>query len=178
MQMMRKIPDFFKNKWVLTTSGMLGVAAMMFFFLMPEKPKPEIQTQSPTSIPALPTNPPRIQPSPTRPDPTTTVRRAPNTFTPEQMKTIEEQVKADEAVGKREVEIRTSYPWFFQLPARGEKHFAYFDTNKKVFVGLLYPKSGDNLDQIKAAVRKQLIDVIKIPAADIDRYGFEWTVKP
>lgn len=156
-----RLHEVLKKKWVLIGIGIvtLGLISVFFFLSVRSKSEPKTINQPlPTVIPTQPLL------SPTSP------------FTPEQLKIIEEQRKADETVGKREIEIKTKYPWFNSLPLRGEKYFVYFDTNKQVFVGLLYPKSVDNVEIIKQEVKLKLRDTIGI--TDIDKYQFQWTITP
>ena len=60
------------------------------------------------------------------------------------------------------------------LPLQSLKFFVYFDLNKQVYIGMLYPKSTDNIEKIKIDIQKKLIDR-EIP---IDSYPFEWLVTP
>lgn len=169
--MMARFPQLqalLEKKWVLALGGVLGLTVLLLVLLLPREQKSE-QERVP-----FPTSVITRTASPTLP-PMTVTSGASVTFSPEQLQVIEEQSKADETVSKRETEIRTNYPWFIKLPLSGEKYFVYFETNRKVFVGLLYPTASDNLDEIKAEIVQKLKDVFGIP---VDDFTFEWTVNP
>ena len=150
-----------KKKWILGLFIIFTVTVILLTLFTSEKPKGKLAYPLPT-VQSSPTAYKVISPSPN------------NVFTPEQWQKIEEQRQADEAVGQREVEIRTNFPWFIKLPMTGEKYFVYFEPNSKVFTGLLYPKAGDNLVQIKAEITKKLKDVYGVP---VENYTFVWTIK-
>lgn len=149
-----RLHELLRKKWVLGFIGivLLGSIALLFFVSTGPTPEKEKELLLPSQPPARPTT---IQ------------------FTPEQLRTIQQQSKADEAVGTQEIAIKTKYPWFIKLPLRGEKYFVYFVRDKEVFVSLLYPRAGDNLDKIKSEVTQKLKDVYGIPVED---YSFEWKV--
>ncbi len=83
------------------------------------------------------------------------------------------QLKADEEFYNREKAINDQYPWIKKVPIRTDKYFVYFDINKKMFIGLLYPTGEDNVDLIKAEAIRVLKEVKSIP---LENYQFEWTV--
>lgn len=70
--------------------------------------------------------------------------------------------------------IKNNYPWMRKLPMTSAKYFVYFDINKKVFIGKLYPQAGDSIDALKAEVIKKLKDTKQVPT---DAYEFEWVIK-
>ncbi|OGG00671.1 hypothetical protein A3D78_05010 [Candidatus Gottesmanbacteria bacterium RIFCSPHIGHO2_02_FULL_39_14] len=158
---LEKLQEFLRNKWVLGILSVLLLAVFLPLLLLTERPKQEIVTKK-AIIPTV------------LPIPTTFMANvtSPVTFSSEQLKAIEQQRTLDETVGTREIEIRSNYPWFMKLPLRGEKYFVYFETNSKIFTGLLYPEAGDNTDQMKAEIRKKLKDEYGIP---IDNFTFKWT---
>ncbi len=149
-----------KNPWVLATVGGLIMMGVVLMILFPEQSAPDINEQTPPR--SFPTRAPTGADFPT-----------PIPFTPEQLEKIEAQHQADETVAKREVEIKTQYPWFIKLPLRGDKYFVYFVRSNETFTGLLYPKPGDNLDQIKAEITDKLKSLYGIP---VENYSFEWRV--
>ena len=163
---MDSINNLIRKKWFLLT---VILTVILFLLIAMSFSKPKINTLS------------ENQPQPDQVSPVDDIDSnaptvAPTAFTPEQLKNIEEQRKIDEIVGKREIEIKTKYPWFIKLPLRGQKYFVYFDQNQSTFVGLLYPKSGDNVEDMKAEVIAKLRQEIQI--TDVEKYPFEWKITP
>lgn len=165
--MMDKLKALVKNKLFIITVVLLMALLLLIILSSASRSGPDaIPEVQPTSVP-IPTAPFIEQGSPLR---------STSEFTPEQLKAIEEQSTADADVAEREVAIRTNYPWFIKLPLRGEKYFVYFERKRQTFVGLLYPKSGDNVEAMKAEVLRRLREDIKIEG--VEKYPFEWTVTP
>lgn len=157
---LHSLRDAVKNPRVVAATCGIIVLTIAALLLLPGKPAPDINEQTPPR--SFPTRAPTGADFPTQVP-----------FTPEQLIKIEAQRQADETVAKREVEIKTQYPWFMKLPLRGEKYFVYFVRKDETFFGLLYPKQGDDLEQIKAEVTDKLKSVYGIP---IENYAFEWRV--
>lgn len=155
-----------KYKLILILGGIGVLILLVFILLFQEKSTPTAVDKNFPILSPYPTTTEEIVPSPVP------------TFSADQLQAIEDQKKADETVGDREIEIKTTYPWFIKLPLRADKYFVYFETDRKVFVGLLYPKAGDNVEQMKATVRSQLVDLIKVPKQDFERYVIEWKITP
>ncbi len=84
------------------------------------------------------------------------------------------QQQADQDYADWERKVKSSYPWMNKFPLRTEKYFIYFDLNKKVFVGLLYPSSGDDPEKMKA----DIINELKLRGVKTENYKIEWTVNP
>lgn len=157
---LNKVKELLKKKWVMGTMGVLIVGGIVFFLLFRQEPASEPVVQPDSGKPTI-TVPGQLSLSP-----------AP-TFTAGQLEQIEEQRKADAEVGKREIEIKTKYPWFDKLPLRGEKYFVYFKRDGEVFIGGIYPKPGDDVEQLKAEAVTKLKDIYGIP---VENYSFEWQV--
>lgn len=155
-----RLNELLRKKWVFSIIGVFVLALLLLVLLLTGKPKSELVTKTFPTIIARPTTSFTAGPNPT------------TFFSSEQLKAIEQQRTADEAVGNREIEIRTTYPWFIKLPLRGEKYFVYFEPNSKVFTGLLYPEADDNVVRMKADIIKQLKDVYGVP---VDNFTFKWT---
>lgn len=88
---------------------------------------------------------------------------------------VYEQLQEDKGYADWERQTTANYPWLLKLPARDpdNKYFIYFDTNKKKFIGLLYPKPGDDVEQIKQRALESLATEKDIPT---HLYTFDWTV--
>lgn len=93
---------------------------------------------------------------------------------------IKRQAIMDENTLKKEREIFSTYPWYDKLPLRAADYFVYFDLEKKIFVGLLYPANTSQNEIVsqtvtmKAEIRKSLTDL----GIDVEKYEFEWVIKP
>ena len=88
---------------------------------------------------------------------------------------IQEQKNTDEAFADSERAVKAVYPWIYNLPLQTDAYFVYFDLDKKVFIGLLYPKAEDDVEQLKAEAITQLKNVKNI---QVENYMIEWTVNP
>lgn len=97
------------------------------------------------------------------------------TQSPELQAAIAEQLAVDQEYAAMQKSVGEEYPWLKKLPLTSEKYYVYFDLEKKLFIGLLYPKSGDDPEQIKADILKQLKEAKGVA---VENYTFEWTVKP
>jgi hypothetical protein len=67
-----------------------------------------------------------------------------------------------------------NYKWLRKLPIGNGKYFVYFDLNKRIFIGKLYPKSGDDVEKLKEEAMKKL----KERDVDTSKHKFEWSVFP
>ncbi len=95
------------------------------------------------------------------------------TQTPEYKEAVQEATQATADYDTALAEIRVEFPWIRKFPISGEgKYFVYFDEEKKVFIGKLYPQSGDTVDALKSKA-KQHMEQREIPT---DAYPFEWRV--
>ncbi len=166
-----KFEVIFKKKWIFVLIG-VGIVIVFLLVLTLNFSKSEQDAKNESNADLHISNVPFVTAAKINP----TQENVKTSFTSEQLKTIEQQHQADITVGKREYEIRTNFPWFVKLPLRGEKYFVYFETNSKVFTGLVYPKSGDNVDAIKAEVLSKLKNLIGIK--DLEKYQFEWKITP
>jgi len=93
----------------------------------------------------------------------------------EVQKAIEEQLKVDQDYASWQKEISDIYPWRKKLPLTSEKYYVYFDLEKKIFIGRIYPNSGDDVEQIKSEVLQRLKEEKGIPT---DNYTFSWNIFP
>lgn len=159
-----KLQELLKKKWVLGICTVLSTFILLVLLTSSSGSKRIKMTGPiPTAIPSVI---PTVQ----------LINSISQTFfTSEQLQAIEEQRKDDEEVGRRELEIRTKFPWFMKLPLKGDNYFVYFETNSEVFTGLLYPTTWDNVDKMKTEIKTKLKDIYGIP---VDKYSFEWKVNP
>lgn len=86
---------------------------------------------------------------------------------------IAEQTNADKEYVELKKANTSNFPWLNKLPLAGDKYYVYFDIEKSAFVATVYPSTGDNVDQIKQQVVKDLQEKKQIPA---QQYEFEWVV--
>lgn len=92
----------------------------------------------------------------------------------ELLKAIEEAQNSAKEYDNRQADLRVEYPWLRMLPLATEKYFVYFDLDKKAFIGRLYPKAGDNSEQLKTIITQQL----KLKGVATESYKFEWQINP
>lgn len=90
-------------------------------------------------------------------------------------KAIDEAKQASKEYDSWKDKTWEKYPWIKKLPIVGEKYYAYFDLDKEKFIGKLYPKTGDNTEQLKEAVKKELKEGKGIP---VENFNFEWQIIP
>jgi hypothetical protein len=156
----RKLSDVLKNKKLLLIGGvvllvLLVLIAGVLLSGSKETTQPKTETtNAPTSSITQSVSP---------------------TMSPDESQALKEQLKIDADYGSALEEVNTQYPWFNNLPLRGEKYFVYFDLQKKVLIGLLYPKAGDNVEAMKIQVQNELKQRKKVP---VEKYPIEWTVTP
>ena len=159
---MDNLPVYFRGKRLLVIGGGL---VLLLLVLMVFSSRPKIQSQ--TDV--LPTQ--AVQPTPD----SNFIDSSQDSQSPEVQQAIADQMKADEEYGAWQDSNSTSYPWLRKLPLTSEKYFVYFDLTKKIFIGRLYIKSGDNIDQIKSDILKILKLDEEIP---IENFKVEWMVNP
>lgn len=97
------------------------------------------------------------------------------TQSPELQAAIAEQMAVDQEYAAMQKNVSEEYPWLKKLPFTSEKYYVYFDLQKKLFIALLYPKPGDDPEQIKNDILKALKETKGVA---VENYTFEWTVKP
>lgn len=155
-----KIKMLFKKKWFLAFLALIIlVPILLALFLPPALEKNNGLTPQTRTLPKRPELPTAI--------PTDTVRM---------QEAIEEAKKAAEEYDSGQSDLRKEYPWLRTLPLATSKYYVYFDLEKQVFVGKLYPSaSSDNVEQMKAVIQKRLELEKGIP---IEKFKFEWIVTP
>ena len=108
----------------------------------------------------------------TNPQPTAAGANAPQSAAVQAA--VKEQQKVDKEYSGWQTQVRSDYPWRIHLPLHTELYYVYFDINRKTFIGLIYPKAGDDVELIKTAIIKDMREQKQIPVAS---FPFEWTVK-
>src|SRR3990167_8751030 len=98
-----------------------------------------------------------------------------NNQSPEVQQAISEQIQADQEYADWQQSNSDAYSWIRKLPLTAVNYFVYFDLEKKVFIGRLYPKTGENVDQLKSEVLNRLKTEKEIP---VENFQFEWMVNP
>ena len=61
------------------------------------------------------------------------------------------------------------------MPMYSEKYFVYFDIDRKIFVGKIYPGLNDNIDQIKNSIINELKTKKEVPESSLQ---FDWKINP
>ena len=157
---LNNLQGFFRSKWFY-----LLVVVLIIFFTTLILFSPRTKTQPlPELEPLQSVQPLSETGSSTGPSPTPSV---------ELQKAIAEQMQVDEEYSNWEQNVKDNYPWRKKMPLTSEKYYVYFDLNRKVFIGRLYSSAGDNLDQIKAVILRQLKEDKGVP---IETFQFEWTI--
>ena len=91
---------------------------------------------------------------------------------------IAAQQKSDLQYSNFQETIRNDYPWMKVLPIYGEKYFLYFDIGKKVFVGKIYAKVSDNVEEIKTQIKTDLVNKLKGEDISTANFKYEWKIIP
>jgi len=74
----------------------------------------------------------------------------------------------------------SNYPWYNNLPLQTDNYFVYFDLDKKIFIGKLYPKqsSSISIDSQTASMKTEInLTLIKL-GIDTTKYSFDWQITP
>ena len=163
--MENNLQNFFTSKKLLVLAGGLIVVLLILISLVTTANKPSVQNDS------IPQSSGQVQP-----------QNQPGSFfknqeamLPEVKQAIEEQKQADQEYSNWQQSNSDAYSWIRKLPLTAVNYFVYFDLNKKVFIGRLYPESGENIDQIKSDVLNRLKTEKEIP---VENFKFEWNVFP
>lgn len=148
-----------KSKKILILGGVFIILLIITaVFLLPSTSKKPIQVEKN----------PSVSPAPTI------------VLTPELQAAVDEAKNAAAANDERQTSQVEDYPWIRTLPLAGDtpaggRYFVYFDLPKKVFIGKIYSKSSDNVEQIKASIASELKASKGVP---IENFKFEWSVFP
>ena len=157
------LAEFFKGKRLVVIGGVLAVL-LIVLMIFSTRPKSQVE--------------PAPQPYQTIQPPVQTDifnNTQDEAQSPEVQQAIAEQKQADQEYNNWQQGNSDAYSWIRKLPLTADNYFVYFDLNKKVFIGRLYPKSGDNVDQIKADVLNKLKTEKEIP---VENFKVEWMVNP
>lgn len=98
-----------------------------------------------------------------------------STISAEMQIAIDEAKQSAQEYDNWQAGLRTDYPWLRKLPLAGKKYFVYYDLNKQVFIGRLYPGAGDDVASIKAEISRQLKEDKNIP---VENFMFQWMINP
>lgn len=151
--------EILKQKKVILIIVLIIVTVLLIIYSLSKKP------QSISNLPQensnefnyiLPDNQPQVTPS------------------AELMAAINDQMKVDNEYGNWQDDIRNQFPWRKSLPIYSDKYYVYFEMDKQIFIGLLYPQSSDNIEDLK----KEIYEIFKNEDIPLDSYTFKWTVKP
>lgn len=89
------------------------------------------------------------------------------------------QTTADRDFAAHQKELDKNFPWLDKLPLQKDEYFVFFDTDKKQFVGKLYPKtSGGSIDDQVALLKNQVIEALKAQGIPSDQYPISWIITP
>jgi len=160
-----------ERKWLLIIGGGVVLAGMLALILFSQT---SVQTPGPVAgtspSPAISA---QVSPAPSSIQTTGAVVPTP-TISVELQKAIDKQTRADSEYAGIQDAINTEYPWITYFPMQTETYFAFFDIDKELFIVNIYPKAGDDVEQIKAEVIRQL----RLKEIPEEKYEYDWTVTP
>lgn len=163
---MYQLQELLKKKWFIMIASGILISVLLVFLVLQAITKEE--ANSPQDLVTQPDTPQTQQ--------TENVQNQDYQIpanSPEMQKAIEEAKQSAQEYDNWQANLRTDYPWLRKLPLATPKYFVYFDLDKGLFIGRLYPKRGDNVEQMKVDIQRQLKDVKQIP---VENYTFEWIV--
>lgn len=152
------IQSVLRSKWMLMLGGGLLLTVLLVVVFSPRNSQ---QTAPDTKLSgtSLTSDVPTDVPTPT--------------MTVEYKQAVQEAQQSATEYDAGRAQVREEFPWIRKFPISGEgKYFVYFDKEKKVFVGKLYPRTGDNTEQLKSKAIQHM-QQREIPT---DSYPFEWLV--
>lgn len=90
------------------------------------------------------------------------------------------QTKADTETAEALQKFYSDFPWWNKFPIQTNSYFVYFNPERRVFVGLLYPKksSPSSTEQQVGNMKTQIITTIKGFGVIIENYRIEWKIMP
>ena len=93
---------------------------------------------------------------------------------------LRNQVESDIETAESLKKFYEDYPWWERFPLKKEGYFVYFHPEKKSFVGLLYPKKGQQsaVDEEVRNMKNEIETTIKSYNIDLSDYGIEWKITP
>lgn len=91
----------------------------------------------------------------------------------ELQKAIAEQAQADQEYASWKDTNQQEYSWINKLPFASEKYYVYFDLDRKIFIGRIYPGTEGDVEAIKATVMRDMKDTKGVP---VENFSFEWSV--
>lgn len=90
----------------------------------------------------------------------------------EMQKALEEARRSAGEYDTWQAENLASYPWLRKLPLAADNYYFYFSTDKKIFIGKLYPKPGENIEQTKIFILQQA----QMKEIHYQDYNVQWVV--
>jgi hypothetical protein len=145
------------------------LAIIAYIVVFPQTPQQKIEPAPTATI------------IPTEPEPTEEVLETLEpTFDPQTEAALQELDNGEVKFAQEQDAIRKEYPWIEELPLDENDYFVYFDTDLKSFVGLLYPKTSNQLSvenqaaNLKAQAQAELTD----RGINYAKYPFDWRVNP
>lgn len=115
------------------------------------------------------------QTSPTTVDSNSPYQGTPSSQEIEVQNAINEQLKVDNEYADWQNKNATEFPWLKKLPLVSDRYYVYYDLAEKKFIGRLYPRADDSIDQLKNSILAELKGSKGIP---VGKYVFEWKVLP
>lgn len=90
------------------------------------------------------------------------------------------ELESAEYTKQQDAEFDRNYPWWDRFPVQSERYFAYFDPDKKKFVGLLYPSrsAATSQDAQVSAMKTEILGYIQKQGINVNQYGIEWSITP
>lgn len=159
------VKNFLSNKRnVVIIGGVIGVIVVYVIYMGISRQQANAPWQSITNENQVPTTE-EVQPEYVNP-----------TQSPEVIAAVEQQKQADVEYANWQSTVREEYPWKKYLPLHTDKHYVYFDLEKKKFIGFLYPTATDGVEKMKADILAELQG--KDEPVPTSSYPFEWTIIP
>ena len=148
-----------KKKWLLAAVGLIIIAEIIFIISASSRKPVPTQTPDPSQqVPSIPAD-----------------QTDQSIQSVELQKAIAEQMKVDKEYSTWREKVQTEHSWINKMPLASDKYFIYFDLDKDMFVGRLYPRGGEDVELIKTDALKQLKDNKGVPVED---FKFDWVVSP
>lgn len=91
-----------------------------------------------------------------------------------------EQSQGDENFANWWNDVTTKYPWFEKLPLQTDNYFAYFDVERKTFVGKLYPKTSGptSVDDQVNSMKGEIMTALTNLGINTAQFPMDWQITP
>lgn len=106
------------------------------------------------------------------------------TITPSKDTPLEEQLRIQTEADNNTTNIKNGilqkYPWYNQLPLQEKDYFVYFNLEKQVFIGKLYPQRSSSIPIEQQSLNWQQEIQVKLQDLNINLsvYNIIWEINP